>query len=243
MLVPSFTPPVLVEPEKIITVLAPMLAMPFCRVAFDPSPISVMAMTAATAMIDAQGRQARSHLVSPQRPQRRPPGGRQQRRHASAAAIWPKSRHRTRRAAPEAGSRLLPDCRFPAIARPRPVLSLVALDHSIHDVNGPMGVIGHFGIMRDQDDGDSCRVELLEHAQDFDARVRIEIAGRLIGENERRAIDQGPGDRDTLLLSARHLRRLVIGSTSQPNAVQAGYRPAARLRAAEQRRGNSPAAS
>ena len=49
--VPRFAPPVVVEPEKIINVLAPMLAMPFCSVAFEPSPISVMAMTAATAII------------------------------------------------------------------------------------------------------------------------------------------------------------------------------------------------
>ena len=34
-----------------MTVFAPMLAMPFCRTAFEPSPISVMAMTAATAMM------------------------------------------------------------------------------------------------------------------------------------------------------------------------------------------------
>ena len=41
----------LVEPAKIIIVLAPMLAMLFCSVAFEPCPISVMAMTAATAMM------------------------------------------------------------------------------------------------------------------------------------------------------------------------------------------------
>ena len=48
---PLLTPLVLVEPAKIMIVLAPMLAMLFCSMAFEPCPISVMAMTAATAMM------------------------------------------------------------------------------------------------------------------------------------------------------------------------------------------------
>ena len=85
-----------------------------------------------------------------------------------------------------------------------------------------MGVGGHFWIMRHKDDGYSGLVELLEHVQDFNTGVRIEVARRLIGENERRAINQGPGDRDPLLLTARHLRRVVIGSTGHSHALQQG---------------------
>jgi hypothetical protein len=39
----------------------------------------------------------------------------------------------------------------------------IALDHSIHDTDGPMGVGGHVGIVCDQDDGDALGVEPLEH--------------------------------------------------------------------------------
>ena len=65
----------------------------------------------------------------------------------------------------------------------------IALDHSIHDTDGPMGVGGHVGIVRDQDDGDALGVEPLEHPQDFNARVRIEVARRLVGQEERGPID------------------------------------------------------
>ena len=83
-----------------------------------------------------------------------------------------------------------------------------------------MGVGGHLGIVRHQDDGDSLRVELLEHPQDFDARVRIEIAGGLVGQNEHGPIHQRAADRHPLLLPARHLRRLVMGAIGQPDAIQ-----------------------
>ncbi len=48
---PMFTPLVVVAPGKIISMFAPMLAIFCCKIAFDPWPISVMAMTAATAMM------------------------------------------------------------------------------------------------------------------------------------------------------------------------------------------------
>jgi len=36
------------------------------------------------------------------------------------------------------------------------------------------------------DDGDALVVELLKHAHDFDARAAVQIAGRLVGEQQRR---------------------------------------------------------
>ena len=52
-----------------------------------------------------------------------------------------------------------------------------------------MGVGGHVRIVRDQDDGDALGVEPLEHPQDFNARVRIEVARRLVGQEEHGPID------------------------------------------------------
>ena len=53
-----------------------------------------------------------------------------------------------------------------------------------------MGKGGHAGIVRHQHDGDSLGVELLEHPQDLDAGVGIEVAGGLVGQDQRGTIDQ-----------------------------------------------------
>ena len=83
-----------------------------------------------------------------------------------------------------------------------------------------MRVSSYLGVMRYQDDGDSLGVELLEHLKDFDARPRIEIARRLIRQNERRAVDQRPSDRHALLLSPGHLRRFMVDPAGQADAIQ-----------------------
>src|SRR2546423_10085193 len=48
-----------------------------------------------------------------------------------------------------------------------------------------------------------------EQLEDLAARRRVEVAGRLVGEPDRRARDERPGDRDTLLLAAGELARPV----------------------------------
>ena len=50
--------------------------------------------------------------------------------------------------------------------------------------------------------------------------ARVEVAGRLVGEQQRRAVDQRPGDRDALLLPAGELRRLVVacGRPARPGS-------------------------
>ena len=48
-------------------------------------------------------------------------------------------------------------------------------------------------------------IQLLKDAQDFLGSTRIEVAGRLIGEQDRRIRDQGARDRYALLLAARQL--------------------------------------
>ena len=53
-------------------------------------------------------------------------------------------------------------------------------------------------------------VQALEDAHHFDARPRVEVAGRLVGQQDRRVVDQRARDRDALLLAARQLVRMVI---------------------------------
>ena len=60
---PMLTPLLVVAPGMIINMFAPMLAIFFCRIAFDPWPISVMAMTAATAMMTPKADRADRNLL------------------------------------------------------------------------------------------------------------------------------------------------------------------------------------
>ena len=47
---------------------------------------------------------------------------------------------------------------------------------------------------------------LAEQVEDGLARLGVERGGRLVGEDQRRLVDQGPGDRHPLLLAAGELR-------------------------------------
>ena len=46
-----------------------------------------------------------------------------------------------------------------------------------------MCVSGHFGIVRHEDHRNALGVEFLEHPQNLDARVRVQVAGWLVGQN------------------------------------------------------------
>ena len=56
------------------------------------------------------------------------------------------------------------------------------------------------------------------------AGLAVEIAGRLVGQDDLRAGAQGPGDGDALLLAAGELRREMIGAVRQPDLVQQARR-------------------
>ena len=53
-------------------------------------------------------------------------------------------------------------------------------------------------------------VQPLQQSQDLLARLGVEIAGRLVGEQQRRVGDDGARDRDALLLAAGELARVVL---------------------------------
>ena len=59
-----------------------------------------------------------------------------------------------------------------------------------------------------------------EHPQNVHAGVRVEVAGRLVGQDQRGLVHQRPGNGHALLLPARHLRRLVVGAVGQAHVPQ-----------------------
>ena len=57
--------------------------------------------------------------------------------------------------------------------------------------------------------------------------ARVQVAGRLVGEHDRRVVGQRARERDPLLLAAGQLRRIVMGAAGQPDFLQQllGARP------------------
>src|SRR5207253_3923258 len=59
----------------------------------------------------------------------------------------------------------------------------------------------------DHDPEPELSLELLKQIEHARARVRVEVAGRLVAEQQLRCLRQGPGDRDALRLAAGELAR------------------------------------
>ena len=97
---------------------------------------------------------------------------------------------------------------------------LAIFNRPVGDVDRPMRKGRHFWIVRYEDYGDAFGVQRLEHLQNLNARPRIEIARRLIGQQQRRMVDQRPRNGHALLLAAGHLRRHVLATLRKPHSLQ-----------------------
>src|SRR3712207_4001869 len=78
-------------------------------------------------------------------------------------------------------------------------------DQAVAHDDLPAGPGGDLAVVGDQDDGDTVGVQRFEQRQHGLAGGRVEVAGGLVGQQHRRAGDQGAGDGDALLLAAGHL--------------------------------------
>ena len=63
-------------------------------------------------------------------------------------------------------------------------------------------------------------VESLQQHQDARAGLGVEVAGRLVGDDQRRVGDDRPRDADALLLSAGELPRIVVGPVGQADGLK-----------------------
>ena len=76
--------------------------------------------------------------------------------------------------------------------------------------------------MRHHDDGlAEVAVEDLQDRQDLVGRCAVEVAGRLVAEQELRIGDDRAGDGDALLLAARHFTRIVLGPVGEADDLSA----------------------
>jgi hypothetical protein len=83
-----------------------------------------------------------------------------------------------------------------------------------------VGEGGRVRVVGDHHDGLAVLVDRAAHeAEQLGARGRVEVAGGLVGEHDRRLGGQRPGRGHPLLLAAGQLGRLVAEALAQPDSV------------------------
>ena len=88
---------------------------------------------------------------------------------------------------------------------------LVFADPAVAEVQDAPGVAGDVRLVGDEDHGHALlAVEALEDGHDLFARAGVQRAGRLVGQDDGRVVDQRAGDGHALLLAAGELGRPVV---------------------------------
>ena len=87
-----------------------------------------------------------------------------------------------------------------------------------------------FAVVRGDQHGGPAGVDLAQQVHDLEREIRIEIAGRLVGETQRRIVDERARDRDALLLAAREIVRIGVHAVLQAHPLQDLERAASLLR-------------
>ena len=101
--------------------------------------------------------------------------------------------------------------------------AFVAGDHTVLDVDDAVGVLGDIGFMRYQHNGVAFAMQVFHQLHDFVSGLRIKVAGGLVGQNDRRIIDEGAGNSDTLALSAGKFVGLMVHALAQIHGLQRGF--------------------
>src|SRR6266487_3819007 len=93
-------------------------------------------------------------------------------------------------------------------------------DPAVAQVHLPPHRRGHVGVVGDQHDGGVLVGEPGQQGGDLRAGGRVEVAGRLVGEQHRGPADDRPGDRDPLPLTAGQLGGAVPDPVGEPHLLQ-----------------------
>src|SRR5690606_19703905 len=87
---------------------------------------------------------------------------------------------------------------------------------AVPEEHDPVAVGGGGGVVGDHDDGLAELVHRPAHErQQFGGRIGVQVAGRLVGEDDLSAPHHGPGGRHPLLLSTRQLGGSVLETVAQ----------------------------
>src|SRR4051794_9318953 len=93
-------------------------------------------------------------------------------------------------------------------------------DLAVEKVNLPLRMCRKPRIVRHHADGGALAVQLLQQFHHGFAVARIEVPGGLVREEDRRTAAESTGYSDSLLLTARKLRRIVTDAMCHAHAFQ-----------------------
>src|SRR5258706_15850556 len=118
------------------------------------------------------------------------------------------------------------------IPRPSLVEGVSVDDLAVDDLDAALGTVGDAGVVGDEDDGLVGGGEVFEDADDLAAGFRVEVGRRLVGQDERRLVDEGAGDGYALALAAGQLVGAVLGAVVETDALEGVHGAVAALLAA-----------
>src|SRR5207302_8929596 len=96
----------------------------------------------------------------------------------------------------------------------------VLADFSVAEHQHTLRKLRDVALVGHHDNGQALVVQALKHFHDLDRSAAVQVARRLVGQQNRRPVHQRSRDRHTLLLSARHLRRKMFGAVGQSNHLE-----------------------
>ena len=93
-------------------------------------------------------------------------------------------------------------------------------DGAVGELDDACGVlVGQLGVVRDHDD-EAVAGDVAQQVHDLHARLGVEGAGGLVGEQDFGVVDEGARDGDALHLAARHLGGLLVDVFGKSHARQ-----------------------
>ena len=84
-------------------------------------------------------------------------------------------------------------------------------------------MIGNIGFVGDQNDRITRFVDLFEQHHDFIRSGGVEVTSRFVSQNDRRVIDQRPGDGHPLALTTRKFIGVVVHPVAKSYCFQHGF--------------------
>ena len=107
----------------------------------------------------------------------------------------------------------------------------VVLDAAVHDLDHPLAPLGDVRVVGDDHDRLAPGVHPVEDLEDLEAGLAVEVAGGLVGEDQRGLVHERPGDGRPLALSPGELGRAVLCPVREADPVEGRARQLLALRA------------